>query len=88
MGQLPRSAVVTAMVGDPADGPALGGAAADRGQDVLKPLGPGRKAPVSQEPVIGHADADPARQPVQDEADEESAQAEYAVACAKVPHAL
>jgi hypothetical protein len=66
-----RMGVVLAMVGDPANGPALRGTATERGQEVFEPFGPGGKAPVGQQPVISHADAQPAGQPVTDEADEE-----------------
>ena len=61
--------VVPAVVGDPADRAPLRGAAADGRQDIFEPLRPGQEAAVRQQPVIGHADAEPAGDPVQHQAD-------------------
>ena len=52
--------MVISVIGDPADRPPLGGTAANDGQDVFKPTGPGGEAAVGQQAVIRHTDADAA----------------------------
>ena len=71
--QIGRS-VVLAMVGDPANGPALRGAAAEGGQDVFQPSGSNGEAAVRQQSVIGQADADAASQPHEKEANNSACQ--------------
>ena len=64
--------MVLAMVGDPADRPALRGTAADDRQNVFEPPGPQCKTAMRQQAMIGQADPDPARQPVQEKAQAEA----------------
>ena len=49
-------------------GPAFRGTGSDDRQDIFEPPGPQREAAMSQQAMIGHADPDPAGQPVQEEA--------------------
>ena len=70
--------MVPAVVGHPADWPALGGTAAEGSQHVLEPPGSSREVAMRQEPVVSQADAHAGCQPVENEADRQGLPGEAA----------
>ena len=63
--------MVLAVIGDPADRAALGSAASNGSQNVLAPARPKCKTAMREQAMIRQADADPPREPVEENADRE-----------------